>query len=549
MRALWLYIIVCLITILSLHTSCTQVVGHGGGGSEVEVVGYMKLSNGESAPLTQVKIIPKDYDPSVMGPIGDSMIDTSDARGCYKFKVEPGLYNIQAVQLKDFTRILVTGLEIAGDTASIESATLLEPGALKIILSDKTEKDGYITIPGTDIHRFVPGGSSEILLDSVPAVVIPQIWYIQNDKIVIAKNDVSISPSDTTKLINPEWKYQKLLGFNTTSSGADISTDIYDFAVLVRLLSDNFDFTQAQECGEDIRFSTLDGNFLSYEIENWDATVQEAAVWVKVDTIYGNNSTQSILMYWGNPDAEDQSGSENVFDTTAGFTGVWHLCDQSEDLLFRDATANLYHGNSDGSTRPLTDKGVIGNCCVFDGIDDFITMPNTADSKLNFPENGNYTVSAWVFLDSLDNFSHCIVSKGYEQYFMRLTYFPDGIPSWEFVEFNETDNWQASLTPAQSGQWVFLTGVRQGESQLLYCNGELVDSTTDNWPQDLPRNTTNDLLVGKFVEEVSFPTPDGYCYFKGLIDEVRIINKVQDPQWIRLCYMNQRHDDRLIEFR
>lgn len=542
-------LLVALFIIQAMLVSCVQTVSHGGGGSEVEVIGYVNHSSGEPAPLTQVKLIPKDYDPLVMGPIPDSMTDTSDTQGCYRFKVTPGFYNVQAVQLTELTRILVTGLEVAGDTTSIESATLLEPGAVRFILSDNTKKDGHVTIPGTDIHKTIPGGSKDILLDSVPAVVIPEIQYIEDEKVVFARNDIQVNSSDTAKIINPEWKYQKQINFNTTASGANVNTDIYDFAVIIRLSSSNFDFTQARNLGEDIRFTSLNGKSLSYEIEKWNATVQEAAIWVKIDTIYGNNSTQSILMYWGNPDAEDQSSCYEVFDTTAGFAGVWHLSDQSEDLLFRDATANLYHGNSDGSTRPLTDKGIIGNCCVFDGIDDFITMPNTADSKLNFPENGNYTVSAWVFLDSLDNLSHSIVSKGYEQYFMRFTYFPNGVPSWEFVEFNETDNWQASLTPAQSGQWVFLTGVRQGESQLLYCNGELVDSTTDNWPQELSRNTTNDLSIGKFLEEVIFPTVDGYCYFKGSIDEVRIMSSAQNPEWIRLCYMNQRDDDRLIEFR
>ena len=107
-------------------------------------------------------------------------------------------------------------------------------------------------------------------------------------------------------------------------------------------------------------------------------------------------------------------------------------------------------------------------------------MPNTADGKLNIPQDRNYTVSAWAFLDTLDGAAHCIVSKGIEQYYLRSTYdsanIPSMVPLWEFVEFNETIGLKAPTFPAVSGQWVLLVGMREGNAQMLYCNGELVDS-------------------------------------------------------------------------
>ncbi|HEX2956321.1 MAG TPA: hypothetical protein VHO70_05800, partial [Chitinispirillaceae bacterium] len=106
---------------------------------------------------------------------------------------------------------------------------------------------------------------------------------------------------------------------------------------------------------------------------------------VNVDTIYGNNSTQSITMSWGNAENNGLSGSSVVFDTAAGFQGVWHL-GETDGGLFNDATINKYHGTSADSSLPSTGEGVIGKCAIFDGKTDFITMPNTADSKLNFPE-------------------------------------------------------------------------------------------------------------------------------------------------------------------
>jgi len=117
------------------------------------------------------------------------------------------------------------------------------------------------------------------------------------------------------------------------------------------------------------------------------------------------------------------------------------------------------------------------------------------------------------------------------------------------VEFNETAKWQTSTFPATGGQWTLLTGVRQGSRQFLYSNGVLVDSITEVWQNAVSRNTSNDLSIGKFLHEVTVPINDGYCFFKGSIDEVRICSVARSVDWIKLCYMNQRPDNRLVNFR
>ena len=121
-------------------------------------------------------------------------------------------------------------------------------------------------------------------------------------------------------------------------------------------------------------------------------------------------------------------------------------------------------------------------------------------------------------------------------------------PLWEFVEFDQSSNWKSSTVPASAKQWVYLTGVKKGSSQYLFCNGELVDSVTTNYPNMLSRNTSSDISIGGFLDEVTFPTIEGYCFFKGKIDEVRIQNTACSEDWVRLCYMNQRSDNRLVVF-
>ncbi len=538
-----------------LCTSPTSV--SDGGGSEVEVIGYVSISGNEPAPFTQVKLIPNDYDPSFMAGIGDSMIDTSDDSGRYTFNsVPPGTYNVQAVQLKQRTRMLVTGIEVSGDTTIVPVGSLSEPGLVKFVLSGNDTDRGFITIPGTDITKKVDGLSNEIVLDSVPAGIIPEIRYTDLDKnVLLTKHDVLVKSSDTTILSNISWEYKRRIYLNTTASGADVASDVYNFPVLIRLTANNFDFSQARANGEDIRFNSLQDTPLPYEIEHWDAAASQASIWVKIDTVYGNDSTQSILMYWGNPDAEDYSNGALVFDTSVGFQGVWHLGDGQNDLI-HDATYNGYDGSSPDTDRPIIGTGAIGNCRVFNGKNHFITMSNTAGSKIDFPQNGYYSLSAWVLLDTLDFRSRCIVSKGYEQYYLRSSSFslesiPNTTPFWEFVEFNGEDKvWQVSNSPVTAKQWVHLVGVREGTRQFLYCNGALVDSTIDLWPnENVGRKTSNDLYIGRFVETIQIPLDQGLCNFQGSIDEVRIISGALSPDWIRLCFMNQKPEDKLVVFK
>jgi len=121
------------------------------------------------------------------------------------------------------------------------------------------------------------------------------------------------------------WQYKKQVKFDTTSSGADVSGNVSDFPVLVRLTSSGFDFSQAKDNGEDMRFADSDGTELSYQIERWDKTGQTADIWVLVPQVDGDSDTDYIEMYWGNSGATDESNGENVFQTNNDFAGVWHL--------------------------------------------------------------------------------------------------------------------------------------------------------------------------------------------------------------------------------
>jgi hypothetical protein len=338
------------------------------------------------------------------------------------------------------------------------------------------------------------------------------------------------------------WTYSKAVRLNTTSSGAGIAGNVYAFPVLVRLNSGNFTFSQAQKYGEDIRFTKSDSTPLAFEIERWDLVGGgRAEIWVNADTIFGNNDRQCILMFWGNALATPLSQNNAVFTTANGFQGVWHLSDASGDSI-RDASANRYNGISPDSARPSIAEGVVGTCRAFDGAQDFITMPNTASGRLNFPQNGSYSVSAWVMADTFIDFQ-TVISKGKFQYFLWMD-----STMWQFWEFHDRAGWEASAQQATLKQWVLLTGVRDGAAQYLYVNGEPTDSVSLKSDPN-PRSSASNLILGRAHEMSSNgTTKPTFCYFKGKIDEVRILSMAQGKDWARLSYMNQRADDRLVVY-
>jgi hypothetical protein len=523
------------------------------------ISGSVRNSDDSPAPNTIVQLFPENYDPVSDSAVDKSFIDTTDDKGKFSFnRVVAGNYSVLARSRDLSTSFRVSDIPVVDDTfTKIPPATLDKSGSIAVLfLTDDSFKiNSYVYLPGTNLFSTIRSDGSAFL-GNVPAGIFSKLLLnnANSEKRNVLREKIVLVGGDTVTIDNPLWKYSRQIIFNTTATGAGVNGDVHDFPVLIRLNAGNFDFTQSHGDGSDVRFASGVSKQLRFEIERWDAIANRAEIWVNIDTVYGNDSSQSIMMYWGNSEAPLKSIGAGVFDTTDGFQGVWHLSDAAEDSV-RDATANRYCGVSPDTARPAIAEGVIGNCRVFDGKADFITMPNTANSKLNFPESGQYTVSAWVYLDTLDDASHCIVSKGHEQYYLRSTCIlkqnmSNKKPLWEFVEFSETVNWQTSTSSASGRQWALITGVRQGDKQMLYCNGELVTSLVDNWDIGGSRNTSKDLSIGKFLDVVTMPPPgEGYCFFKGSIDEVRILSKVQSPDWVRLCYQNQRPDDRLVVFR
>jgi hypothetical protein len=538
-----LYAIGAIIWLLSCTGNQPYIAGSVTEGGNVE--GRIANDSGVPASSVEVCLITADYDPVSDPPVPDSMKDTTNGLGTYSFaNVKEGVYNVYAKNLRSSARALIAGVKVGRmETTFVAQGTIKAPGVIKVFLPDSIHPAfGYVYAPGTPVYTFTNGSTTFAVIDSGPAGLVPALAYGETNSLVrkVIRYDVQVPTADTVVVTMPAWQYAKQLGLNTTSSGANVSGEMTDFPVLIRLTTTNFQFSQAGRNGEDVLFRKTDGSNLPFEIERWDSANGLAEIWIRLDTVHGNDNTHYFTMYWGNPSASAASNGGTVFDTADGFQGVWHLS-EATGAPVKDATANHYDG-SPSATAPASVPGMVGAAQEFDGAATFLTMPGTAAGKLDFHEYGTYTGSAWVLTDTLksgnDSLRQYIVSKGNPEYTLQMNI----SKGWDFGEFVNATKWNYVTSTGAARVWSYVVGVRSGTSMYLYVNGVLADTTVKFSAVGIARNST-DLVIGRHAGGINS------SYFDGIIDEVRIESVSCSADWIRLCYMNQKANDALIVFK
>ena len=342
------------------------------------------------------------------------------------------------------------------------------------------------------------------------------------------------------------WTYYRDIIVNTTgnSGGANVPGDVNNFPVLVRLNNGGATagsdvLSQSLANGEDVRFTDSTGNTaLNYQIERW--TVPAAEIWVNVPTVTGNANTK-IRMYWGKSDATSASSGTATFDTATGFQAVWHMNGNS-GANEADATANSFTAR-DSNTINSTTTSVIGLAKTFVGgsssggasgtsgsNEAYIVDGSGASSRVNFPEDGHYTLSGW-FRPTDNDANRSMITKSDNQYSLKI----QSTTSWEMVEYNQagtgTNGWQSARAPLTTNTWVHLVGVRDGLNEAIYANGVLASNTPITTASATARNTTTNVCIGKLAGSTR--------YFAGQMDEVRIASV--GPSWIMKPRKPARH--------
>jgi hypothetical protein len=334
------------------------------------------------------------------------------------------------------------------------------------------------------------------------------------------------------------WSYSADITVNTTSTGADVSGNVLDFPVLVRLEGRHFDFSKPKSDGSDVRFAKSDGTELFYEIERWDVAGAMAEIWVRLDTVYGNNGSQSFTMYWGKGDAVDRSNGDFVFDDAIGYAGAWHLNEDPSggSNAVKDRSPHSNHGTSGGSmTSSDLVSGNIGRALQFDGSDDGITAADASSLDIT----SAVTVSAWFRAGSLDDWvrlaakSHTSEASPYTVYGLLLD---DNDHIRGEISDGGTQYFVNGSTTLNTADYFHAVFTYDGSNLKLYLNGSQEGNTTSH---------SGDVDANSQVFSIA---KSGYDndYFNGNIDEVRLSNTARSADWIKLSYQNQKFNQVLV---
>ncbi len=359
------------------------------------------------------------------------------------------------------------------------------------------------------------------------------------------------------------WMHYEDLSLTTTSV---TSQAVVKFPMLVRLDTTNFKsgFSQALPGGRDIRFMKMgSGVHLPYQIEGWDTTRKAAAIWVLVDTINSGSNNAFVRMYWGNGAAADSSNGKAVFDTANGFQAVFHM-NKGDTTSELDATANAYVASE--YNQPADAAGAIGRARFFNGTTQRFQIGNSASSSLNFQLTDGYTLSAWLYPDSISkvaNDGNKIIDKGDNQYI--LGDYASAIPKyWEIMTrgngaFNQCtgdpeDTSEAGLKilngivsdTAKLGGWHHLVGTYQGGAvnsaiaESLYYDGMLMAVWVGTNTSNGGRVLTFNVNLGVQAAGTAPLGTNFSRYWDGLLDEVRFSNRSRSSDWVKLEYANER---------
>jgi len=313
---------------------------------------------------------------------------------------------------------------------------------------------------------------------------------------------------------NLDWQYRKEITINHSK----VNATLINFPVLVSLSSDADLANNAQDDGDDIAFTDIDGGQFAHEIEYFNNETGELLAWVKIPYLYDFVDTV-LYMYYGNPSCENMQNSEAVWNPH--FVMVQHLHEISG--AHNDSTSYGNDGLPQGTLNQNA-AGKIDGADELDGNNDYIEVENNESLQLT----NAISVEVWAKADIFNSW-RTIAAKD------KLCTFSE----WWFGynELNKLDfkfNGQYGIninsnTIITDSDWHHLVGVYNGTHIYVFVDGVL-DCSPLSYSNIVYNVGTLNIGYTKFWK---------CCHFKGLIDEVRILNVSLDASWVATEYNNQ----------
>ena len=309
-----------------------------------------------------------------------------------------------------------------------------------------------------------------------------------------------------------DWAHKQKITLDTTPDGANLTQEVTQIPVAVRLHSGNFTFADAKPDGSDLRFLAADGKTpLKFHLEQFDAPNELAVAWVSIPKLPANAKATFILMEWGNPDAPPSADAKGTYDAAQVF--ALHLSDKDG---VRDATGN--GDNAREATGKPVFAGPLGSAQEFDG-SQRIVLP--ASPSLKLAAAGGFTFTAWVKPLGADGGRLLTLGAGKPSLSIELV---SGTPVVTL------GNAQAKATaPLKPGAWQHLAVVAGGGKLTFYVDGNAVGS--------------GDFALADVAGDAVIA--EGY---QGELDEVTLAGTARSEAYVKALVASQAAESPLLTF-
>jgi YVTN family beta-propeller protein len=201
-----------------------------------------------------------------------------------------------------------------------------------------------------------------------------------------------------------------------------------------------------------------------------------------------------------------------------------------------EGNANDKFGNNNGTEMngATYAPGFVGQAFSFDGIDDYIKVPKSA----NLDVGGQVTIQFWM-KSNANNFSSCCQGLVTTDFYA----IEGGSGPYFYISDNSGQNFHHTRdinqsVPINDGVWYHLAGTYDGTYLQFYVNG-LPWGNPLSYPGTISPMLENSFLA---IGSEDGRTTCNFCintrYFNGLIDEVGIYNRALTSQEINSLYTN-----------
>ncbi len=539
--------------LLGLCASFQGCEGGGNSGSETTngLTGVVKDVEGRPVAGARVLLLPEEFNPATDDSGGFPLHTLTNGKGVYTLKdVAPGHYHLELSDSAHGTLTLIQDVAVPDGGLATVDGTLGKPGSMRVRIVDflGAGETGYVYLPGSTVLVRVDSGTrnkGSVELAGVPVGRFPRLLLVVEDdadrKIITLAKDFSVLAESTiAPLPFQTWAHARKIPVNTVDMG--VAGPVADFPLLVRLDASNFDFSQAQANGEDVRFSKADGSPLPFQIERWDAAAGHAEIWARIDTVAGGNAEQSITMHWGRGLTADNLPG-GVFDPALGFATVFHLDEAANDDKggYKDATSNRNNATSAAVNPGAQVPGIIGSAKAFAGKPLATIGTLSAALPPGFAGNPSYTVSFWMKYDTASA-RQTVMDFGSFTTLRDIHFLIRGDSLTQFGAFDGTGasgkdpaTWQNVFKiGAYVGNWVYVATVYDAVKGTVttYLDGQKADEVMT---PALNLDPAGALRIGKALATHPLDSP-----FNGALDEVRFCNRAQSADRIKLDFETQK---------